>query len=1104
MKTCGDCGEENPERARFCLRCGSELVPVAAAAREERKVVTVLFADLVGFTGRAERLDPEEVRAVLQPYHARLRAELERFGGTVEKFIGDAVMAVFGAPVAHEDDPERAVRAALAIREALEADGELHVRIGITTGEALVSLGARPEEGEGMAAGDVVNTAARLQGGAPVDGILVDETTFRATERAIVYRESAPVVAKGKEAPVPVWKAVETRSRFGVDWAHRGRAPLVGRGRELDVLADALARARSGRSVQLVTIVGVPGMGKSRLVWELSRLVEVDPELVYWRQGRSLPYGDGITFWALGEMVKAHAGVLDTDAAEVAGEKLARTVADAIPDEEDRPWVESHLRALVGLAGGEQQGNLDESFAAWRRFFEALADRSPLVLVFEDLHWADESLLDFVDHLSDWATGVPLLIVCSARPELLVDRPAWGGGKTNAVTLSLAPLSDEDTARLVGALLERSVLPAETQAALLARAGGNPLYAEEYTRMVAERGPGGTLELPETLQGIIAARLDTLTTEEKELLQDAAVVGKVFWLGALTTISRRERARAEELLHGLERREFVNRQRHSSFAAESEYAFRHILVRDVAYGQIPRAARADKHRAAAEWIESLGRPEDNAETVAHHYLTALELMKAAGRPRDDVAEATRRALREAGNRALGLEAARPAAAFFGSALELWPEGDPERAHLLLRLGIAKANASAGGREELEAARDLLLAAGDRVAAAEAEARLGGVFWSELDRDRAFVHMERATALVADAPPSPAKASVYAQSARMLTLAEEREQALELGRQALEMAESLGLERLRVTILSSSVGMLRVGRGDPGGLADLELAVELAEELRSPEVVRAQMNLASMLVDSGELTRAFGVYEAGRRNAARFGEVYRGRWLEAEQALEFFWTGRWEQALKRVEDFLAADAEAGSPHYMAAVCHEVRARVRVARGDLAGADDDTQRAVALARQIKDPQALYPGLASRARALFELSRDGEARALANELSTLLEERPFAPTYWVVDLALVREGLGQPEPLLPAPPVLRLPWLAAAEAYAAGEFAYAAEILGGIGSQPDAAYARLRAGEALAAAGRHSEADLELRRALDFYRSVGASRYVRRAEGLLAASA
>src|SRR5919106_4294056 len=513
MKTCGHCGEENPERARFCLACGAELAPAGAVAREERKVVTVLFADLVGFTGRAERLDPEEVRAVLQPYHARLRAELERFGGTVEKFIGDAVMAVFGAPVAHEDDPERAVRAGLAIREALEEEGELHVRIGITTGEALVSLGARPEEGEGMAAGDVVNTAARLQAGAPVDGILVDETTYRATERAIAYRESGPVFAKGKEAPVPAWEALGARARFGVDWAQGGGAPLVGRERELDVLLSTLARARSEPSVQLVTLVGVPGIGKSRLVWELSKAVEEDPELIFWRQGRSLPYGDGITFWALGEMVKAHAGVLETDEAEVAAEKLSRAVRAAVPERDAAGWVEGHLRPLVGLQTPDGRGEtLSESFAAWRRFFEGLAEQSPLVLVFEDLHWADDRLLDFVDHLVDWASGVPVLVVCTARPELLARRPDWGGGKTNAIALSLSPLSDEDTARLVAALLERSVLPAEIQAAV--------------------------------------------------------VLGKVFWLGAVAGIAGGDRGGAEELPPGLGRGGFVRRERRSSVARE--------------------------------------------------------------------------------------------------------------------------------------------------------------------------------------------------------------------------------------------------------------------------------------------------------------------------------------------------------------------------------------------------------------------------------------------------------------------------------------------------------------------------------------------------------
>jgi class 3 adenylate cyclase len=287
MIVCADCGRENPDEARFCLACGARL-QAAAPGREERKVVSILFADLVGFTSQAETLDPEDVRAMLSPYYARLRGELERRGGTVEKFIGDAVMAVFGAPVVHEDDPERAVRAGLAIRDAIVEDGQLQVRVAVTTGEALVSLDA--SQGEGMVAGDVVNTAARLQGSAPVNGVLVDETTQRATERAIEYREAEPVRAKGKAEPVRAWEAVEPRARFGVDVVQEGAA-FVGRRRELDFLTDAFARAREQRDAQLVTLVGVPGIGKSRLVYELWRVIDAEEELVFWRQGRSLPYG---------------------------------------------------------------------------------------------------------------------------------------------------------------------------------------------------------------------------------------------------------------------------------------------------------------------------------------------------------------------------------------------------------------------------------------------------------------------------------------------------------------------------------------------------------------------------------------------------------------------------------------------------------------------------------------------------------------------------------------------------------------------------------------------------------------------------------------------
>ena len=464
-----------------------------------------------------------------------MRAELERHGGTVEKFIGDAVMALFGAPTAHEDDPERAVRAALAIRDfAVEEDLEL--RVGITTGEALVSLDARPDAGEGMASGDVVNTAARLQSAAPVNGIIVDETTYRATRAAIDYEDATPVEAKGKSEPILVWLADRAHPASGSTSRTR-RAP------NSSVASASSASSVTPSSVHVTSAPhsssrssACPGSARAGSCTSFNRIVDADPELITWRQGRCLAYGDGITLWALGEIVKAQAGVLEQDTPEDIAAKVHQSVEDVLAGTGDEARVETHLLALLGLSGEAQLGGdrRNEAFAAWRRFLEALAEQRPLVLVVEDIHWADESLLDFLDELVDWMTDVPLLVVATARPELLERRPGLGRRQARTPRRSRSqPLSDEQTARADRAPLARPLLAADTQQTLLERAGGNPLYAEQFVELYTEQGSTDELTLPETLQGIIAARLDGLPDSEKSLLQDAAVVGKVFWASSI-------------------------------------------------------------------------------------------------------------------------------------------------------------------------------------------------------------------------------------------------------------------------------------------------------------------------------------------------------------------------------------------------------------------------------------------------------------------------------------------------------------------------------------------------------------------------------------------
>jgi class 3 adenylate cyclase/tetratricopeptide (TPR) repeat protein len=1099
---CQQCGRENAEDARFCSACGARLDEAATAAREERKVVTVLFADLVGFTSKAERLDPEDVRATLSPYYARLREELERHGGTVEKFIGDAVMAVFGAPVAHEDDPERAVRAALAIRDAMAEDERLQVRIAVTTGEALVSLGASASAGEGMAAGDVVNTAARLQSSAPVNGILVDEATYRATREVISYADAEPVVAKGKAEPVRVWRAEEARSRFGVDVVQAG-TPLVGRTRELDLLTGALERAREERSPQLVTLVGVPGIGKSRLVYELSRIVDAEEELVYWRQGRSLPYGEGVTYWALAEMAKAQAGILETDGPKEAARKLAGAVEGLEPEGAER--ILESLRPLVGLGSdGDSSGDRAEHFAGWRQFFEALAEQRPTVLVFEDLHWADDDLLDFVDHLVDWGSGVALLVVCTARPELLERRPGWGGGKPNALTLSISPLSDEDTARLLARVLERAVLPADLQASLLARAGGNPLYAEQFARLLAETD-GRDLPLPENVQGIIAARLDGLPPEEKQLLQDAAVLGKVFWLGAVCAVGGSERREAEERLHSLERKEFVRRERRSSVGGEGEYAFRHLLVRDVVYGQIPRGARAERHERAAAWIDALGRPEDHAEMLAHHYLEALRLRRAAADELPpELVERARVAARDAGDRALALGSYTAASSFYGEALHLWPADAERRPELLLAYARSRVDDVALEDSVLIEAAEGLLRAGRVEDAAEAEARLAGVWLNRGDREPAIEHLERARELVEGRGPSPAKAFVFQELARVLMMADEIERAIEVGTASLRLAEELGLDAARARNLNT-LGVARVVSGDRGGLDDLRQAVAIGAALNSHEWVSAAANLTWMTVVIGDLREARELHRQSVDLSQRLGAMGFIRWMHAEHVFHCYWEGGWDEALSTAEDFLE-EAEARSTHYMGPPCRYMRAAMWLARGAVDPALAEARRATEHARGVGDSQTLNPALAFEARARLAAGDRGGANALADELVTRWASNVIRQPLECAEAPWAFRELGRAGEMREwlQRSVGRTLWVDAAAQIVDGELEQAAETFAEIGSVPDEAYARLRAAEELVHSGQRAAADRQLSLALPVFAQLGAGAWQSEAEALLAASA
>jgi class 3 adenylate cyclase/tetratricopeptide (TPR) repeat protein len=1019
---CPSCGHENPDGQKFCGECGTPLAAaLAPSLAEERKVVTALFCDLVGFTATSESADPEDVRSMLASYFQVARAQIEAHGGTVEKFIGDALVGVFGVPAAHEDDPERAVRAGLRICEDAEeltsiGGAPLKLRVGINTGEALVRLGVSAASGEGFLTGDSINTASRIQSVAPEMGVAVGLATYEATAPVFDYEELEPATLKGKSGPVRIFHAKTPRARLGADLARTHDTPYIGREIDLALLEGVFDKTVAATSPQLVTVVGEPGLGKSRIVAELGAYVDAKPELITWRQGRCLPYGEGITFWALGEILKAHAGILESDPPQVAETKLEVV----LPDGEERPWFRQRLLPLLGIEA-TSSAEREELFTAWRRFLEHIAEQNPTVLVFEDLHWADEAMLAFLEHLADRAEAVPLLVIGTARPELFEHHPDYANGLRNTTNINLVPLSEEETARLVSALLETTVIPVELQQPILDRAGGNPLYAEEFVRLLKDKDllvqkgsswelrEGAEVPFPDTVQALIAARLDTLSPDTKSMLADAAVIGKVFWAGGVATMGERDLTAVTETLRELSRKELVRPARRSSIEGEAEYAFWHVLARDVAYGQLPRASRASRHVAAAKWIESKApeRVEDLADVLAYHYSTALELAKSAGQTEQatELEAPALRFLSLAGERALGLDTA-AAISNLERALALAPEGHPERPEALARFGEA---AKSGGRyteaaEALEEAVASFRAAGDLPATARAMGWLGRAV-TTLGDPRTWTLPAEALEILEPLGPSPELVTALTDVAASDALQGRSEDAIGLADRALSLASELGLPRPARAL--GFRGMARADLGDPGGLADYRDAIELATEAgQGREVALLHNNLGVTLWSHQGPGASLEVLRDGIADAKPRGLTEMLDMLTQSSLDCLVDTGRHEEVLALVAE-MAPRLEASGDVFDLTGVRAAQARIFALRGQGAELTEVLEWLEPAARGAEDPQIVVNGLGSAASVRAELGQDDATAALLSEVESYPGARDNQ-SYPVLFAAMVRAAL------------------------------------------------------------------------------------------------
>jgi class 3 adenylate cyclase len=1081
------CGRTNEAGGSFCTGCGNPLHEQPSPRQEDRRRVSVLFMDMVEFTSYAESADPEQVRSIQNEYFTTVRKVIRQYGGILEKYIGDAVMAIFGAPVATENDQIGCVRAALELQRVLPRQSRilaagLRFRVGIATGEALVDVTGARDGGQAFVAGDVVNSAARLQTLAAPGAVFICESTYAATRTDIEYVEQDPVVLRGRSRPSRVWLAVAPR-RARADELATEPVPMVDREHERGLLINALHRTVRTRVPQLVTLFGAAGIGKSRLLRELARHAATiaDPP-VCWRVGHCPPFGENVTYAALADIVKAQAGILDSDDEATAQVRLKATLTELTGDE-DAVRLAGALGPLVGLPGSGLSPT--ETEQAWRRFLLAMAQRQPTVVVFEDMHWADEPMLRFVEMLGASARGLPLLVLCTARPELRERHPSWTSTITGTVSISLPPLRDSDISTMYSLMFGKTAV---TPDPLVELADGNPLYAQEFVRMLLEGGmlrpvgPQWTIEIgqaspmPDNVQAVIANRLDLLDAGDRAVLQAAAVVGRQFWPGAVAAAMRQPADVVEWALRRLEQRDLIQEQPMSTMAGQVEYRFRHILVRDVCYQRLPRAERVARHQRTAEWLETVaeGRQGDLVEVLANHRWAAHEIARALDTDPVPQAPAAREAMYRAAQRAYALHALDTAAEWVNRARGLNLPEDLTLELFAAELAFYRDGdkfLADGGADRLTTLAERLDAVDDRAGAAHAWTLLGTAAWTRADRPATLAYLDRAVRLFDGLPDTSEKACALLELARVRMFNCENEPAIVAAEAAAEMADRLGQVEIhanaRVTLATA-----RFMAGEPDGLDQL---TEVAEHCRRHQLGtrrRAIHNLAWAVLEEGDIEACSALMDE-RKSLELAGEHGLATSF-AEEAQRGYFSGDWSVSIAAGAASVRRPTADWDLHVVAQ-----SACLRVLCGDPV-ADEDVDRALTAARRSGFHRVLLSALAHTAlcRAL-QGRRDEALELLATMEADWATTNMLAFGEWVAAAAnlgvvLGADGAPRVRAMLERSP-RRTPWVSTAIAMLdgqltgdAGALLAAADTYGRMGNATDRVLALAAAARTLVAAG------------------------------------